>query len=87
LSPRSRADTPGVLACGNFALAVVLLQKLAEAAVRLIPQWEIVDYAHDDRIDAPSGTAPELAYRLSQVRNPEPAAIPEWDNAAAFRTG
>ncbi len=62
----------GVLACGNFALTVVLLQKFAEAAARLIPQWEIIDYAHDDKVDAPSGTARELAHRLSKVRNPEP---------------
>ena len=62
----------GVLACGNFALTVVLLQKFAEAAARLIPQWEIIDYAHDDKVDAPSGTARELANRLSKVRNPEP---------------
>ena len=39
---------------------------------RLIPQWEIIDYAHDDKIDAPSGTARELAARLSRVRPPEP---------------
>jgi len=62
----------GVLACGNFALTVVLLQKFAEAAARLIPQWEIIDYAHDDKVDAPSGTARELAFRLSKVRSPEP---------------
>lgn len=62
----------GVLACGNFALTVVLLQKFAEAAARLIPQWEIIDYAHDDKIDAPSGTARELAFRLSRVRSPQP---------------
>ena len=62
----------GVLACGNFALTVVLLQKFAEAAARLIPQWEIIDYAHDDKIDAPSGTARELATRLGKVRHPEP---------------
>ena len=62
----------GVLACGNFALTVVLLQKFAEAAAKLIPQWEIIDYAHDDKIDAPSGTARELAARLSKVRHPEP---------------
>jgi 4-hydroxy-tetrahydrodipicolinate reductase len=62
----------GVLACGNFALTVVLLQKFAEAAARLIPQWEIIDYAHDGKVDAPSGTARELALRLSNVRNPEP---------------
>jgi len=62
----------GVLACGNFALTVVLLQKFAETAARLIPQWEIIDYAHDDKVDAPSGTARELAARLSKVRHPEP---------------
>jgi 4-hydroxy-tetrahydrodipicolinate reductase len=62
----------GVLAVGNFALTVVLLQKFAEMAARLIPQWEIIDYAHDDKVDAPSGTARELAARLACVRRPEP---------------
>ena len=60
----------GVLACGNFALTVVLLQRFAEMAAKLIPQWEILDYAHDDKIDAPSGTARELAARLARVRHP-----------------
>jgi len=68
----ARGQQRGVLACGNFALTVVLLQKFAEAAARLIPQWEIIDYAHDDKVDAPSGTARELASRLSKVRPPEP---------------
>ena len=65
---RSRA----VLACGNFALTVVLLQRFAEMAATLIPQWEIIDYAHDDKRDAPSGTARELAARLARVRQPVP---------------
>lgn len=69
----ARKQLRGVLACGNFALTVVLLQKFAEAAAKLIPQWEIIDYAHDDKIDAPSGTARELATRLSKVRHPEPS--------------
>jgi 4-hydroxy-tetrahydrodipicolinate reductase len=62
----------GVLACGNFALTVVLLQKFAAMAAKLIPQWEIIDYASDGKTDAPSGTARELAARLAQVRMPEP---------------
>lgn len=61
----------GVLAVGNFALTVVLLQKFAEIAARFIPQWEIIDYAHDDKKDAPSGTARELAFRLSHIRPSE----------------
>jgi 4-hydroxy-tetrahydrodipicolinate reductase len=60
----------GVLACGNFALTVVLLQRFAEMAARLIPQWEIIDYAHDAKVDAPSGTARELAARVARVRAP-----------------
>jgi 4-hydroxy-tetrahydrodipicolinate reductase len=68
----ARRHQRGVLACGNFALTVVLLQRFAESAAKLIPQWEIFDYAHDDKVDAPSGTARELAARLSKVRHPEP---------------
>ena len=61
----------GVLAVGNFALTVVLLQRFAEIAARFVPQWEIIDYAHDDKRDAPSGTARELASRLSRIRPSE----------------
>ena len=66
----ARRQARGVLACGNFALTAVLLQRFAEIAARLIPQWEILDYAHDDKADAPSGTAREIAARLSRVRTP-----------------
>lgn len=58
----------GVLAVGNFALTAVLLQKFAEMAAKYIPHWEIIDYAHADKKDAPSGTARELANRLSKIR-------------------
>ena len=68
----ARRHGRGVLAAGNFALTVVLMQKFAEMAAKMIPQWEIIDYAHDDKADAPSGTARELAARLSRVRPPEP---------------
>jgi 4-hydroxy-tetrahydrodipicolinate reductase len=66
----ARQQQRGVLACGNFALTVVLLQRFAELAARLIPQWEIIDYAHDGKVDAPSGTVRELAARLALVRHP-----------------
>jgi len=61
----------GVLACGNFALTVVLLQKFAEMAAKYIPRWEIIDYAYGGKPDAPSGTARELAGRMAKVRRPE----------------
>ena len=59
----------GVLAVGNFALTAVLLQKFAEMAAKYIPHWEIIDYAHAEKKDAPSGTARELANRLSNVQD------------------
>ena len=58
----------GVLAAGNFALTAVLLQKFAEMAAKYVPHWEIIDYAHSGKKDAPSGTARELADRLSKVQ-------------------
>jgi len=61
----------GVLAVGNFALTAVLLQKFSEMAAQYIHQWEIIDYAHDDKRDAPSGTARELAKHLSKIGSSE----------------
>lgn len=58
----------GVLAVGNFALTAVLLQKFAEITAKYIPHWEIIDYAHSDKKDAPSGTAREMANRLSRIQ-------------------
>lgn len=71
----AEARDRGVLAVGNFALTVVLLEKFAGMAAKLIPQWEIIDYAHDGKPDAPSGTARELAFRLSQIR-PSQMTVP-----------
>ena len=67
----AREHALGVLACGNFALTVVLLQKFAALAARYIPGWEIVDYAYEGKPDAPSGTARELAQRMAKVRRPD----------------
>jgi len=71
IDAKARRQQRGVLAAGNFALTAVLLVKFAELAARFVSQWEIIDYAHDDKLDAPSGTARELAERLSKVRTPD----------------
>jgi len=61
----------GVIAAGNFAITAVLLQRFACEAAKHLSQWEIIDYASDEKEDAPSGTARELAFRLSEIRRPE----------------
>lgn len=65
------ARSLGVIAAGNFALTAVLLQRFACQAAKYLSQWEIVDYASDAKVDAPTGTARELAYRLSEIKAPE----------------
>ncbi len=67
----ARARSVGVLAAGNFALTAVLLQHFAEIAARYLPAWEVIDYADAAKVDAPSGTARELAHRLAAVGRPE----------------
>lgn len=66
----AQATGVGALAVGNFALTAVLLQKFAELAAKHIPHYELIDYADDAKIDAPSGTACELAYRLAKAHKP-----------------
>ena len=61
----------GVVAAGNFAITAVLLQRFACEAARYLSHWEIIDYASDAKMDAPSGTTRELAFRLSEIRKPE----------------
>jgi 4-hydroxy-tetrahydrodipicolinate reductase len=71
LAQATEQNQKGLLAVGNFAITVVLLQKFAEMAARHIPYWEIIDYTHDDKKDAPSGTARELSSRLAKIRESE----------------
>jgi 4-hydroxy-tetrahydrodipicolinate reductase len=79
LDALARARGRGLLACGNFALTVVLLQKFAAMAAKYLPSWEIIDYASATKPDAPSGTARELAARLGAVRAPA-VAVPVGAN-------
>jgi 4-hydroxy-tetrahydrodipicolinate reductase len=73
----ARAHSVGVLAVGNFAVSAALLQRFAAEAARHFSAWEIVDYAHDSKVDAPSGTARELAWRLSEAGQSKPAVALE----------
>jgi 4-hydroxy-tetrahydrodipicolinate reductase len=61
----------GAFAAGNFALTAVLLQRFATIAARYVPHWEVIDYGHAGKPDAPSGTSRELAHRLAVVGRPQ----------------
>jgi 4-hydroxy-tetrahydrodipicolinate reductase len=57
----------GVVAVGNFSITAALAKHFALFAARYLPSWELVDYAHADKPDAPSGTVRELAEELANT--------------------
>lgn len=73
INQTARTNKVGVIAAGNFAITAVLLQRFACEAARYLSHWEIIDYAADSKQDSPSGTARELAFRLSEIRKPDTA--------------
>lgn len=61
----------------NFAISAVLMARFAEIAAPFFDTAEIIEYHHDRKIDAPSGTAVDTAERMAAARgdapwNPDP---------------
>lgn len=63
----SQFDTGCVIA-SNFLLGNVLMQLFAERAARYFAQAEILEYHHEKKIDAPSGTALRTAERMAAAQ-------------------
>jgi 4-hydroxy-tetrahydrodipicolinate reductase len=64
---RDRGDV-GVVVAPNFAVGAVVGQRLAEEAARFFPAVEIIELHHDQKVDAPSGTAATTARRIAEAR-------------------
>jgi 4-hydroxy-tetrahydrodipicolinate reductase len=60
----------GVIAAGNFSITAALAKRFALMAARYVPSWELIDYAHGEKADAPSGTVRELAEEIGRVAHP-----------------
>jgi 4-hydroxy-tetrahydrodipicolinate reductase len=61
----------------NFAISAVLMMRFAEVAAPFFDTAEVIEYNHDRKIDAPSGTAIATADRIAAARGgaawaPEP---------------
>jgi 4-hydroxy-tetrahydrodipicolinate reductase len=46
----------GVIAAGNFSVMAAVLRHAASMAAQHLDHWEIIDYASDDKSDAPRPT-------------------------------
>lgn len=64
----ARESNTGILIAPNFALGAVVMIKLACEAAKYFPHVEIIEKHHDNKLDAPSGTAVITAQKISEVR-------------------
>jgi 4-hydroxy-tetrahydrodipicolinate reductase len=52
----------------NFTLGAVLMMLFAEKAARYLPDAEVIEFHHNGKKDAPSGTAVTTALRIAAAR-------------------
>lgn len=52
----------------NFSIGAILMIKLAQDAAKFFPNVEIIELHHDQKLDAPSGTALRTAELIAQKR-------------------
>ncbi|HWR43103.1 4-hydroxy-tetrahydrodipicolinate reductase [Sporomusa sp.] len=52
----------------NFSIGAILMMKLAQEAAKYLPHVEIIEMHHDQKLDAPSGTALRTAELITKVR-------------------
>ncbi len=72
------SSSRGCLVVPNFSIGAVLMMRFAEIAAPFFSASEIIELHHDQKVDAPSGTADATARRMaaasdSQVRRAESA--------------
>lgn len=60
----------GCIIAPNFAIGAVLMMKFAEQAAKYLPDIEIIEMHHEEKLDAPSGTAMKTASMISKQREP-----------------
>ncbi|KUP06557.1 dihydrodipicolinate reductase [Bacillus coahuilensis p1.1.43] len=67
----------GVIIAPNFAIGAILMMKFAQMASKYLPDVEIIEMHHDQKLDAPSGTAIKTAEMIQQVRESKQQGHPD----------
>jgi 4-hydroxy-tetrahydrodipicolinate reductase len=76
----------GVLIIPNFSIGMVLLQQAAIAASQYFDHVEIIELHHNQKADAPSGTAIKTAEMLAEFgKTFNPPAVEESEKLAGAR--
>ena len=64
----AKQNATGAIVAPNFATGAVLMMKFAKEASKYFAHAEIIEYHHDRKLDAPSGTAVKSAELMSEAR-------------------
>lgn len=76
----------GAFIAPNFALGAVLMMRFAREAAKYFPNVEIIELHHDQKLDAPSGTALKTAEWIAEVREAMVQGHPnEYEKLAGAR--
>lgn len=75
-----------IVVAPNFALGAVLMQRFAAQAARYFPAVEVIELHHDQKADAPSGTAIATVRRIQEERS-EPWHGPPSETLEGVRGG
>lgn len=63
--------------CPNFSIGAVLMMRFASEAAKYMAHCEIIDFHHDQKVDAPSGTALLTAKMIASQRKAFPQGHPD----------
>ncbi|RKQ37644.1 4-hydroxy-tetrahydrodipicolinate reductase [Oceanobacillus halophilus] len=66
----------GGIIAPNFAIGAVLMMKFSQMAAKYLPDVEIIEKHHDNKLDAPSGTAVKTAEMIRETREPKSQGHP-----------
>lgn len=67
----------GAIIAPNFAIGAILMMKFSQMAAKYLPDIEIIEKHHDQKLDAPSGTALKTAQLITQVREEKRQGHPD----------
>lgn len=67
----------GGIIAPNFAIGAVLMMEFSKQAAKYFPDVEIIEKHHDNKVDAPSGTAVKTLELINSVREKKSQGHPE----------
>lgn len=73
----SRKNKVGGLIAPNFAIGAVLMMEFSAKAAKYFPNVEIIELHHDNKLDAPSGTAIKTAEMIYEERGDQQQGNPD----------